>query len=424
MNYSMILSEVLKNSNELILSEEYRVAYSKKNSFIRDRKLSFSNSIYFIISGLRKSLSISTEISMFAESYKQLRFPEITKQAFSKARQNISHEAFKDLSRMFVEVFYESNKDLRKWHGYNVFAIDGTSLQIPDTPENIERFGGKTNQSEMKTALASASALYDVLNDIVIDASIDSYPAKEKNQAKEHINSITKPELLDNTIITFDRGYPSFEFFNLLESRNILFLFRLSKAFRFAKSELGEDSILPYKKGKFSGLVRVLKLTLPDGTKETLVTNVFDSTLTPDMFKKLYFLRWGIECKYKELKCSLEIEEFSGKKPVVIKQDFYASIYLSMISSLIKKDTDEKIQNDQQEKVIKYKYQANRNFILSKVFQYIIDLLIHPRKRKCILNTIIEKPKKIRSHIRPNRSYERKNKHPRKKHHYQTKSCI
>lgn len=168
---------------------------------------------------------------------------------------------------------------------------------------------------------------------------------------------------------------------------------------------------MPYKKGKFSGLLRVIKLTLSDGTKETLVTNIFDSTLTPSMFKELYFLRWGIEGKYKELKCSIEIEEFSGKKPISIKQDFYASIYLSMLSSLIKKDVDANIERDQLEKVVKYKYQANRNFILSKVFQYIIELLIHPRKRKTILNLIIEKAKKIRSHIRPNRSCERKNKH-------------
>lgn len=201
MNYSMVLSKLLKATNELILSDEFRAAYSKENSFIRDRKLSFANSIYFIISGLRKSLS--TEISMFSTSFKQLRFPEITKQAFSKARQNISPEAFKELCRMFVEVFYDSNKDLKKWNGYNVFAIDGTSLQIPDTPENIECFGCRANQSDTKTALASASALYDVLNDIVIDAFIDSYPAKEKNQAKEHINSITNPELLKNTIIHY-----------------------------------------------------------------------------------------------------------------------------------------------------------------------------------------------------------------------------
>jgi hypothetical protein len=421
MNNLSILSKTLETSNNLILSEEFKVAYSKKNSFVRNRKLSFSNSIYFMLSNLRKSLS--AELAMFTNNYKQLNFPAISKQAFSKARQNISHEAFKELCRIFVNHFYDKNSNLEKWNDYNVYAIDGTSIQVPDTPENIEYFGYKSNQYTTKTALASASALYDVLNDIIIDASINSYPQKERVQAIKHIESITNPKLLDKTIITFDRGYPSFEFFDFLEKRNIFFVFRVSKSFKFTQNN-PEDIILPYKKGSISGNVRVIKVPLPDGTIETLITNIFNSSITSTKFKELYFLRWGIECKYKELKCSIQIEEFSGKKPIAIKQDFYASIYLSSISSLLKKETDVEIKKEQQEKDIKYEYQANRNFILCQVFEYIIKLLIHKRKRKKLLLSIIENTKRIRSHKRPNRSYERKKKHPRKKHHHNIKACI
>lgn len=45
------------------------------------------------------------------------------------------------------------------WNGFNFFAVDGTTLQVPDTSENIEHFGSSKNQSTIKTALASASAL-------------------------------------------------------------------------------------------------------------------------------------------------------------------------------------------------------------------------------------------------------------------------
>ena len=70
---------------------------------------------------------------------------------------------------------------------------------------------------------------------------------------------------------------------------------------------------------------------------ETLVTNIYDNTITPSKFKGLYFLRWGVESKYKELKNRLKIEEFSGTKPIAIEQDFYASIFLSMVGALLKK---------------------------------------------------------------------------------------
>ncbi|CAI3670116.1 hypothetical protein CNEO4_740059 [Clostridium neonatale] len=38
-----------------------------------------------------------------------------------------------------------------------------------------------------------------------------------------------------------------------------------------------------------------------------------------------------MESKYKELKSSIQIEEFSGTKPISIEQDFFVSIYLSKV---------------------------------------------------------------------------------------------
>ena len=325
---------------------------------------------------------------------------------------------------MFTDSFYNSNINLKKWNGFNVFAVDGTTLQVPDTSENIEYFGTSTNQSTTKTALASASALYDVLNDIVIDATISRYRTSERKMAKQHINSINNIKLLSNSIVIFDRGYPSYDMFNFLEENGLFFLMRVSSSYKIAESINSNDSLLNYKFGIYSKEVRVIKVELPDGTVEVLLTNIFDKSITTTLFKELYFLRWGVECKYKELKSSIEIEEFSGTKPVAIEQDFYASIYLSMIASLIKKDADAAIADDNQDKSLKSEYQANRNFILSEIFKKIITMMVKPILGKRILENLLEKAKKIRSQIRPNRSCERKNKHPRKKHHSQRKSCI
>ena len=422
MTYSNLLSKILKSSNYLIKSEEYRHAYSIGKSFSRNRKLSFANSIYFICSALRKS--ISSEIANFIEDNSNLDFPNISKQAFSKARQNISYEAFKELCRLFVEMFYDSNIELKKWNGFNILAVDGTSLQVPDTSENIEIFGTRKNQYSTKTALACASALYDVLNDIVIDAKITSYPGDERLLARQHIDTITNPKLLDNTIVTFDRGYPSYDMFTYLDQKGLFFLMRVSSAFKLANATSSNDSILTYKVNKTLKDLRVIKIELPDGTIETLITNIFDNNIHPIMFKELYFLRWGIECKYRELKSSIEIEEFSGNKPITIHQDFYVSIYLSMVTSLIKKESDVAIAKENKEKNLKSSYHSNRNFIINQVFKKIITMMTKPILGKRIIEKILEKSIKIRSQIRPNRSCERKNKHPRKKHHNHIKSCI
>lgn len=207
----------------------------------------------------------------------------------------------------------------------------------------------------------------------------------------------------------------------IYHDKKLFFLMRVSTSFKLAQSIESEDSILEYKfKGK-TKKVRVVKIKL---NNEVLITNIYDETITPLQFKELYFLRWGIESKYREVKSSLKIEEFSGTKPIAIEQDFFASIYLSMVVSLLKKDADTAIANEIKNKRLNSEYQSNRNFISGQVFRRIVPLLVKSRVRKKVLELILEKAIEIRSQIRCNRSCERKNKHPRKKHHHNIKSCI
>ena len=78
MKNTTLLSSIFEDTKNLITSSEFKEAYSLGNSFSRNRKLSFSNTILFICSALRKS--ISSEIANFIEDYKHLKFPSITKQ--------------------------------------------------------------------------------------------------------------------------------------------------------------------------------------------------------------------------------------------------------------------------------------------------------------------------------------------------------
>lgn len=422
MKNTKLLSLILKETNKLITSNEYKEAYSLGQSFSRNRKLSFSNTVHFICSALRKS--ISSEMDKFIEEHTYLNFPTITKQAFSKARQNISPEAFNELCRLFVNKFYSLKGNLNTWNGFNILAVDGTSLQVPDTAECGEYFGLSSNQNKTRTAVASASALYDVLNDIIVDARITKFKTSERDMAKQHIESIGDKISPQNSIVIFDRGYPSYDMFDYLNSKGLFYLMRVSTSFKIAQSIDSNDSILNYRFRGEMKKVRVVKIKLSDDITEVLITNIDDEKIIHSQFKELYFLRWGVECKYKELKSSIKIEEFSGTKPIAIEQDFYASIYLSMIGALIKDEADDAIANKIKDKDLKSSYQANRNFIIGQVFRKIIVLLVKPRLRNRILGIILEKAIKIRSQIRPNRSCERKNKHPRKKHHHNIKTCI
>lgn len=90
--------------------------------------------------------------------------------------------------------------------------------------------------------LASASVLYDVINDILIDVSLHPYRYNERESAKAHVDFLPR---FPNSIILFDRGYPSEDMFHYLNSKGILFLMRVPKTFKKAISEQ-EDALFTY----------------------------------------------------------------------------------------------------------------------------------------------------------------------------------
>ncbi|CAG9701507.1 transposase [Clostridium neonatale] len=108
---------------------------------------------------------------------------------------------------------------MNKWHGFNILAVDGTSIQVPDTIECGKYFGVSKNQNKTQTAVATASALYDILNDIIIDASITKFKTSERELAKQHLDQINNEKLSKNSIVIFDRGYPSYEMFDYLDTK-------------------------------------------------------------------------------------------------------------------------------------------------------------------------------------------------------------
>ena len=82
--------------------------------------------------------------------------------------------------------------------------------------------------------------------------------------------------------------------------------------------------------------VRVIEVILDNGSKEYLATNLLDPSFTPDMFRELYFYRWLVETKYKELKSRLAIEDFNGANRMALVSYAYFSSLLLLFLFLFK----------------------------------------------------------------------------------------
>lgn len=413
-----LLTSILQHSNELITSESFLEKHRIGNAFTRSGKLSFSNLIYYILQSVHKSISIN--YSNFLDSFSSGMPPFVSKQAISKARQGISHKAFVELFRLSVEHFYDQSTDLRKWNGFHIYAVDGSTIQIPESEENRKIFGGNSNNTEKISPLASASILYDVMNDILVDVSFHTYRYNERESAKVHMNFL--PDL-PNSIVVFDRGYPSEDMFRFLNSRGILFLMRVPKTFKKVIFEK-EDVLFTYPscRDKEPLRLRSLHFLLEDGSTEYLVTNLLPEQMSSAEFLQLYRLRWGVESKYRELKNRLEIECFNSIKPVSVLQEFFAAIYLSNLAAIIKRKSDSRIISSSDNK---HKYQSNRSFILSRIKHHII-LLLKSSESICreTISRIIEEACSVLSIVRPNRKFGRYKKNTRRRYYNHMKSCI
>ena len=97
-----LLTSILQHSNELIKSESFLLHHRIGNAFTRSGKLSFPNLIYFVLQSFHKSISVN--YARFLHNFSSELPPFVSKQAISKARQGISHEAFLELFRLYMKI--------------------------------------------------------------------------------------------------------------------------------------------------------------------------------------------------------------------------------------------------------------------------------------------------------------------------------
>lgn len=420
MNRIDICKSIMASIKERFDDGTFRNTYRIINAFSRNRKLGFEQLSYYLLNSTTKSMSIN--IADMRDDYPEIRFPDVSKQAVSKARKGIDPELFNELIHISVRTYYKENPSLQTWHTYHPYAIDGTVLQIPQTEENVETFGGSSNQYTACSAQASASTCFDVLNDIVVDANIGSFCFGERRMASMHIKQMQCYGVQANTLFLFDRGYPAYDLYREIYEAGQFFLMRLNST---AHNKAKENEIFQFKKKDEQPVtLRMIHVTLDNGTTERLVTNILDPTITSEMFKELYFLRWGIECKYKEFKDRLEIEEFTGYHPICVKQGFFIAMFRSNLAAILKAEADQEIKQEHMDKKNSFEYQANRGFIINRIIKYTVKILCGMLDVVIILEEIIHQAKRNLSQIQPGRTASRKPKNTRRAHYNNIKPCI
>lgn len=339
-----------------------------------------------------------------------------TASAYCQSRDKLNPILYKEMSNKSVSDFYRLYNGGKSWNGKRVIGLDCSKLNLLNTLEIREKYSTKINEIEENNQCIS-SFLYDIFNEVTLNASFDKLKGEKYFLLEEHINYLKKTDIL-----LMDRAYADYSIMTFLISKGIDLVIRFpsSNTFKSVEEFLLSDETekiieLNVSKAQKKFViennlsekiqVRFIKIELTDGKVEILATTLFEENM--NQIKEFYGFRWGIETYFDRLKNIFELERFSGKKINCFEQDFYGLVFLTNLESILIKDSEEEIKSKTKNRKLKYK--VNRNLSYSAMIDYICELFFSPNLSHNIilehLNILFETNPVI---IRPGRNYQRK----------------
>lgn len=299
------------------------------------RKLGFRHLVLFLLNQVKGSLQ--RELDEFTEHALGLGLGNsLSAAAVCVARRALSFTVFTALNRRFIDLI--AQRPLRTgWHGHRVLAVDGSILNLPATPELYKHFGGQ-RQGAHKLPMARLSQLFDVDSGLTWHAELGPLARPERALAAGHIEHAPA-----DSILVYDRGYPGFLLMAQHRQQDRDFCMRVARGFNkdadaLMKSAKAQRQITIEPNPKVrrecarQGVdsqpltLRLVRVKLPTGEVEILITSLLDSRYPEADFKALYTMRWSVENDYRIQKSRLQIENFSGRRAHVIAQDVHAKI--------------------------------------------------------------------------------------------------
>lgn len=354
-------------------------------------------------------------------------------QAIGQARQSLSRAM---CDQAFTAVLNGCRaaevSPVARYGGLRLLAIDGTRLGLPPSPALIEHFGvPKNGHGPCAAPMAGLVQVWDVGANRPVAFTLTGCDFDERATALGLFD-----RLGPNDLLIGDRGFPSYDLLRALCRRRCRFLLRCSvrtnaEIMAFLASGL-DDTIVRLAKRGTDGRpivgtpaipVRLIRVTLPNGTTEVLVTNLWrqrgHARLT---LIDLYAQRWRIETAFREMKVFHALERFSATYPDGIYQEIVAiQIFLlltSELEALARADHQRRVDADTETKpnespAIDHDIRFNRLLIADNVIHLLRANATGGQPAvAAMLPDILTYLWKNRAKVRPGRVYPRLRKRP------------
>lgn len=379
----VIIKEQLNNVINEISSHPELCAKNPAKDFTRCRKLPVDKLLHCIL-GMGGN-SLNKELFDFG----QIHDIDVTSSAFVQQRSKLKEDVFPTILHHFNDVC----NDEKTFRGYNLYAVDGSDLNIAKNPDSDTYIINKSAENGYNQF--HINALYDLNNKTYKDCYIQ--PRPKINERFAALEMIKRNHLSKKDIVIADRGYPSFNLMESLNRMEVPFVFRsknqgmnflkelpmeeldktVTAEIRTTQTNKDKEAFAagkatyipgPSTKGKSKKDVqwdfespckvtlRVVRFQLNTGNYETILTNLNRFEFSLEDIKELYRLRWGIETSFRELKYAIGLVNLHAKKEEFVIQEIYAKLIMYNFCERI---TNSVVINQKQTDGRKHCYQVN-----------------------------------------------------------------
>lgn len=379
-------------------------------SFTRERKLSFVTVLILVLRNSVKSLQVM--LNEFVLHTKQTF--TVTASAFCQARHKLKHTAFIELNNDIVAKYY-AETEVKRLHGFRLTAFDCSIITLPASEELKTVFGARsignhTGKEIGEYTRATFEVCYDVLNNIALGCVLSRGDTYEADLVTNMLDILNYDDLA-----VFDRGYACFPLMARFMAKQRHFLIRCPKSsFNEVQEMFLEDQPeskivtlnVPAKHAKSVRLanlpstitIRLVKVELSTGEIEVLITSLTNESFTTCDFKYLYGLRWGVETFFGKIKGRLALENFTGTSLEVIRQDFWSTIFVSNLETILTENTQAELNNNT---TTKYKKAVNKAVSFNTIKNMAFDIFTSRQDPEIVLakltrlfttNTVAKRP--------------------------------
>jgi len=265
--------------------------------------------------------------------------------AYGKARKRLPAGLLPALTRTVAQKLEDKVEPDALWHGHRVRLLDGSSVNMPDTPANQATFPQHTTQKPgCGFPTARIVGLFSLLTGALVDFAIDSLHVAETTLFRR-IAEALKP----SDVVVADRYFCSYADIARLRHQGVESVFRLhqSRKADFRKGmRLGrKDRLVQWEKGprprwmarqRFAAVPDTMALRLvrfacdvPGWRTEaiTVVTTLLDPQAYPARdLAALFRRRWEIETDLGHVKTTMKMDFLRTKSPAMVRKELWAHL--------------------------------------------------------------------------------------------------